>query len=386
MSVDAITEMLAMKDLLLYKAIYIFFTVALITMACVEEKVAFFRLKKKYAQLLCIVLVSLLIAVYAALRPLDTHDTRAYIDVYDQLQSPSAYLSGFFKVGYRPWPLNMEAGFVFLFSIYKALFHSFRLSFFCIAFFNSFLFLFASYGIAESNLEQINFTKLLALFFSSYALLYCCIAIRGGMSISVGLFAVYCTFKRKYILSLVFFYAAMLFHTMGILFVPFIVLTIVFRNKVGLPKGVLYVCGAICVCSLAFRLGGYVINTVSKIVIAFFDKTGMKGLGGYVREIDNNETGKRIWLTALTGIAVVYSVCCKGDVDRRMLIMILIGMFIVSFLYPITSISRASDYCYIFVLPIIASCRLDKLTVIGKLFMGYAIFPVFFVLQMTIFS
>ena len=358
MSVDAITEMLAMKGLLLYKAIYIFFTVALITMACVEEKVAFFRLKKKYAQLLCIVLVSLLIAVYAALRPLDTHDTRAYIDVYDQLQSPSAYLSGFFKVGYRPWPLNMEAGFVFLFSIYKALFHSFRLSFFCIAFFNSFLFLFASYGIAESNLEQINFTKLLALFFSSYALLYCCIAIRGGMSISVGLFAVYCTFKRKYILSLVFFYAKKRHYP-----------------KTKFPTGREFL--------QALR---YVINTVSKIVIAFFDKTGMKGLGGYVREIDNNETGKRIWLTALTGIAVVYSVCCKGDVDRRMLIMILIGMFIVSFLYPITSISRASDYCYIFVLPIIASCRLDKLTVIGKLFMGYAIFPVFFVLQMTIFS
>ena len=387
MSVDAITQLLAMRGLLLYKAIYISFTVALIVVAYVGRKVTFHRLKEKHVHLLCIFLISLLIAVYASLRPVDTtHDTKAYLDVYDQLQSPSEYFRFVLIPGNRPWPLNMEAGFVFMFSIYKTLFHSFRLALFCIAFFNSFLFLFSAYGIAESNLEQINLARLLALFFSAYALQYCCIAIRGGASVSIGLFAAYCTFKRRYILAGVFFYAAMLFHTMGILFVPFIVLTMVVRNKVGLPKSVVFVCSAICICSLTFRLGGYVINTVSKIVMAFFEKTGMKGLGGYMREIDNNDTGKRIWLTALTGIAVLLSVYWKGDVDRRMLIMVIIGLFIVSFLYPVTAIGRASDYGYIFILPIMASCRLDKMTTFGKLFMGYAIFPIFFLLQLTIFS
>ena len=67
-----------------------------------------------------------------------------------------------------------------------------------------------------------------------------------------------------------------------------------------------------------------------------------------------------------------------------MILMVLLGLFITSFLYPVTAISRASDYCFAFLLPIIASCRIEKLSSFGKIFMGYAIFPIFFALQMTI--
>ena len=57
MSVDAITQLLAMRGLLLYKAIYISYTVALIVVAYVGRKVTFHRLKEKHVHLLCIFLI-----------------------------------------------------------------------------------------------------------------------------------------------------------------------------------------------------------------------------------------------------------------------------------------------------------------------------------------
>ena len=365
-----------------FQIIYIALTLISILIAYEGRKLTFRRLTEKQARTLWIVVVSLLFAVFAAIRPMGIPDTGAYLDVYDKLDRPVSYVGVFFKVGKRIY--NMEVGFIFFLSILKWVFHSFRFSLFCIAWINALVFLCASAGIADLTVEKINFAKLMAMFFSFFAYHYCCIALRAGMSFSFGMLAVYLVMKRKYAWSLVIFYMAMLFQTMAILFLPFLGLSLITRRRTGFPPSVLFYCSFVCLCVLIFNLGTVIIDFFTKIALQILVKANIQGFSSYLKTEIGDETGKRIWLTALASVACMFSVCRKGDVDRNMILMVLLGLFITSFLYPITAISRASDYCYAFLLPIIASCRIEKLSTFGKVFMGYAIFPIFFALQMTI--
>lgn len=373
---------LVIESVSTYKLMYVAITGLSILIAYMGRKLTFRRLSERQAQTLWVVVVSLLFAVFAAIRPMSIPDTGAYLDVFNKLDRPRAYAGVFYRLGRRIY--NMEVGFIFFLSIMKQLFHSFRFTLFCIALINGLVFLGASAGIAQLTLEQINFAKVLAMFFSLYAYHYCCIAIRAGTSFSLGMLAVYLVLKRKYAWSLVIFYAAVLFHSMAILFLPFIGLTVVSRGKTGFPASVLFYCSLACLCVLTFNLGARIIKNIADLLLPIFRKAHFDALSTYLTTELGDQTGKRIWLTAVASVAILFSVCRKGDVDRNMILMVLLGLFITSFLYPVTAISRASDYCFAFLLPIIASCRIEKLSSFGKIFMGYAIFPIFFALQMTI--
>ena len=382
MLTSSIAKGLVIESVIIYKVIYITITLFSILIAYIARKVTFRRLSQKQAQALWMLVVSLLVAVFAAIRPLDIPDTKAYQAIFDKLYKPSAYISTFYRIGKRLY--NMEMGFIFLFSILKEISQSFRFSLFCIAFINGLIFLWASVGIANLTLKQINFAESMALFFSFFAYHYCCIALRAGMSLSLGMLAVYLVLKRKSVLSLIVLCGAMLFHSMALLFLPYIGFTLIDRGKTGFPWTVLLCCSIVCICVLFFNLGTVIIKFFTNLFLYILTKANISGFSSYLLQDIGDQSGKRIWLAAIASIAVLFSVCRKGDVDRNMIIMVLIGMFITSFLYPITAISRASDYCYAFLLPIIASCRIEKLPTFGKAFMGYAIFPIFFLLQMTI--
>jgi hypothetical protein len=382
MGIRELAGRLVIQDLLVFRCIYIAVTVLLILVAYLDRRMLFRRLTERRTQIIWIVLISVFLAVFAALRPLDSPDTEAYYDTYVELESPAAYVKYLLRLGNRIY--GMEIGFILLFSILKCVFHSFRFFLFCIALVNALLFLFSAVGIANLKQEKIHFAQMLAMFFSFFALHYCCIAIRAGTSLGLGLLGVWLLLKKKHLWAFLALYGAMLFHIMAFLLLAFFALTLIRRDKVDFPVKILIVCSVVCLAVMTVNLGPTIMRPTVKLIRQILDKTGVMGLRGYLIVEPGDTTGKRIWLTALSSIAILFSIYQKAEVDRNMIIMILMGLFITAFLYPIRAINRASDYCFLFLLPILASCRFEKMSFFGKAFMGYAIFPAFFILQLTL--
>lgn len=373
---------LVIQDLFVYRCIYIAVTTLVILTACLEGKPFFRRLAEKRTQILWIILVSVFLGVFAALRPMSSPDTEAYYEAYTELESPAAYVKEAFWVGKRAY--GMEVGFVLVWAVLKSVFHSFRFTLFLIALVNALLFLFSAMGIAGLKQEKSHFARMLALFFSFFALHYCCIAIRAGTSLGLGLLGAWLLLKRRYLWAFLTLYGAMLFHTMAFLLLMFFALTLIRRDKEDFPVKILIAFSVVCAVVMVVNLGPAIMRPTVELIRQILDKLGVMGLRGYLIVEPGDRPGKRIWLTALSSIAVLFSVYKNAGIDRNMIIMILLGLFITAFFYPIRAINRASDYCYLFLLPIIAACRFEKLSPFGKAFMGYAIFPVLFVLQLTL--
>lgn len=386
MGIRELAGRLVIQDLPVFGGIYVAAAVLVIVAAYVDldRRITFRRLTEKQVQILCIAFMSVFLAIIAALRPMSVPDTENYYIAYAKLESPATYIGDALWPGRRIY--GLEVGFAFFWSILKSVFHSFRFTLFLIALVNALLFLFSAMGIAGLKQEKIHFVRMLALFFSYFALHYCCIAIRAGTSLGLGLLGAWLLLKRKYLWAFLAVYGAMLFHTMAFLLLVFFALTLIRRDKEDFPVKILIAFSVVCAVVMLVNLGPAIMRPTVELIRQILDKLGVMGLRGYLIVEPGDKAGKRIWLMALSSIAILFSIYQKAGIDRNMIIMILLGLFITAFFYPIRSINRASAYYYVFLLPIIAACRFDRLSAFGKACMGYAIYPAFLAIQMTLLS
>ena len=351
--------------------------------------------------------VSVCMGLFAAVRSYDIQDTLAYLDAYEKLGPPQAYLGALWKIGGRTY--GLETGFIFFMAVCKQLAMSFRVFLFTVAFINSFLLLNAVYQIClisaykndfffiralkieSKNYPRLNQTinaieikNIIAVFFSFFAFHYCCIAIRAGLSIALCFIALYFLLKNQKLISLLFLYFAARVHSMALLFS--IVLVSVYlqqNNKINQKASqisAIRLFVVFCLLSLALNLSSHIIDGVTALLSKMTGNLTISGFSGYLADLDKN-VGLKDWLTV--GVIGTSLLIWTNKTSNAMTKLIILGLFVTSFLYPIRAINRAADYFYCLLMPALVLYKERWKSNNRSLYLNYLLLPLLLGVQMA---
>lgn len=386
------------NSVIVYRLLYVAFTILVILFSYSRIRITIKGLQPNVTKNVCILCISLTVACFASIRPLEFPDTMEYLSVYQKIGSPESYLKTLYIVGVRSY--NLETGFVFLMAICKSLF-DFRSFLFIAAFINSMITISATVKITsllkerqnklmpitfEENAQDCSIKKEIAIFFAFYALHYSCLAIRAGLSIAICLVSFYMMLKDRKLLSFIFLFIAIKMQTMSILFL-FALLYIMFKNKVsikmrGMKIRITEICIIICLLSLLFNLGAIIIDDIVKIIFKIFSDYNIAGFSGYLVGLDKH-VGLKDWLTVIViGISLIM-INRQNESINNIVKLLIIGLFITSFLYSIRAINRAADYFYCLLLPLISSYSVSKNNTAVLLYMNYLLLPLLLGIQIA---
>lgn len=174
--------------------------------------------------------------------------------------------------------------------------------------------------------------------------------------------------------------------TMSILFL-FALLYIMFKNKVsikmrGMKIRITEICIIICLLSLLFNLGAIIIDDIVKIIFKIFSDYNIAGFSGYLVGLDKH-VGLKDWLTVIViGISLIM-INRQNESINNIVKLLIIGLFITSFLYSIRAINRAADYFYCLLLPLISSYSVSKNNTAVLLYMNYLLLPLLLGIQIA---
>ena len=350
-----------MIDARLYYSLYIL--LALFCMLFAYSKTEILSgANSRWNVVVCVLFISLAIALLGSVRPEQSADTANYYRIYADVLEPGKYLKKLLIFGSRKD--GIEVAFVFLFSLLKSLSLGFRTILFVIAFVNALLILSASIGIANMVNNNAGYSKLFALFVSYFGLHYCCIAIRAGLSIGIGLFALYCLLSKKYLSGTVLMYISLLLHTMSVLLIMITGFVLLYCRRKKEPADEIVnrrlgmVLG-LCSASLLLNLGSRAFEIFVRAFQALSEKMEIDSFAGYMVNFDM-AVGIKDWFIVIAIGLTLYAVERTTTLSRALSWVIIIGLLITSFLYPIRAVNRAADYCYFLLLPLICSLDPEK--------------------------
>lgn len=367
-----------------YHAIYILLAVITIIAAYSKSDVVFINTSENKVAIINIILVVITISTIAALRPFESADTANYFSVYISAKEPALYFKDFLIYGKRIH--GIETSFVFLFSVLKSLSFSFRQVLFIIAFVNSALILTIAIKISQLLSKKPDISKIVALFVSYFGLHYCCIAIRAGLSLGIGMLAVYLLLTRRRAIGIVALYGSILVHSMSVLFIP-IIIYLCFNNSANYEQcedsQLPLITIMICFLSLTFNLGSKIVDAFIHLFEFMSDYFGINSFAGYMVGLDR-AVGVKDWFIAIAIGLTMLSVTQSTRLVKKSVVIVLLGLVITSFLYPVRAINRAADYCFLMCLPLIGTFISKEYFPKGKVFAEYIIYPMLLAVQFNL--
>ena len=353
----------------LYLSIYTFIAVASILSCYVRiTPAAISQGRRNQQDIFIIFYAALLMGIFASIRPIeDSHDTFAYYKAY----SYGLGAEGLSMLRFGARFHNMEVLFLLFMNFLKQVGLSFRGVLFVFGFLNAWLLLTAAKSIAEECTGRpINVKRLIAVFMCSDAY-YCFIMIRGGIGMGLALFGASCLLKREWARGAVFFSAGCLMHSTTILMViPLGVLMFCTRRKFIVSRKLLLTILLACVTSLMTNGGRFLINSTMAELGRLIEQFSVDGFGGYF-EIDTN-VGYSDWLIVSNSSIIVYILSRPKNGLRNLCAAVCFGISVMSFLYPIRSISRAAGFGFIFLLPLMASADMRRVTKLQRFYLRFA--------------
>ncbi len=361
-----------------YKYIYIILVFFLLVVGTFFEKIHIANEKRK--NIYIITILSVIMGIFAAVRPASTPDTKIYIDFYQIIKEPSLYIRNAFIVGSRI--LGIEYSFAFIIALFKSINLSYRVLFFFVGFFNSLVFLLIPTKIAELVECNPNRIQITSVFFCYFGLHYCCIALRAGLSLSFCLIATYFLYKKKVFATLFFAYVATLFHTMSMLFLVALVYMFCKKKKIRRIKEKTVTVIAFCAASLSLGLGGWLTKTTIGFIQAFFNSIKIYSFSGYLYGGLDLSVGIKDWFTLVSFGIILIWVSKRTRVPSTIVELSLVGILIISIFYPIRAINRASDYFLILLLPSIGAMK--KRNTQLSLFSTLVAYPLMLAVQLNL--
>ena len=318
-----------------------------------------FCLTRRQSQIIVILLIIINCAI-SANRPFLSPDTSTYIRAYNEslLIANNLHLNGISDLLFNRKYYSMEMPFILLMALFNKLSISWRAFFGTTCFVTSVttisgLHLCEKYIVGETKgnaPDKPADVPMWYMYMSLCGILYSSTAIRAGLCIGLGL----CAFglvinHRKPALAGVLFAIAILFHSIGVLFV------LVYFAFVVAPTFIRKKHCAICVgiSSLGYSVG---IGTVTSILLiktarVILSVMGIDAFSSYTYTLLFSFKLKVLFYIVGVGILLILSYKYNHN-NSRMAFLVIIGIAIYSFASEIASIHRISDYFILYLIPI----------------------------------
>lgn len=314
--------------------------------------------------LLILVIITSLIAAF---RPLDSSDTNMYVLAYDRSISivQNVKFSNFNSIFANRQYYSIELGFIIYMSFFRH-FCGYRVFFFLNSVISNLLIIYGlnllkEYAVSNDDVDLIGKNKNVAKgkpgiisLFSMYMLmcgvLYSSVTIRAALSLGLGLTFIGYTLKdgRRIIYSFLLALASLLIHTTGVVFIAILILILLGRAKIkAIVIKVLWVLLAL----LYFgNIARYTINGFLKFKDFLFNLLNIGAFSSYFTEIEYAIQMREGMIVIICGLILAF-IYQKSRINSIFSVLVLIGIGLFTFAYPVHAMSRLADYFIVFLIP-----------------------------------
>lgn len=325
--------------------------------------------QRKYVVIFFIIVFSTLMA----LRPENTKDTLAYINSFEGMNIPSGT-----DINLLQKYQGYEWGYVGLVYVFKYFSSSYRLFFFLVALIGTSLSVFGLKKICDI-LEENNkdyWGSILAIYISSFGMLYNGISTRAGLAMGLGVFAVSLLLQKKNIKGIVLLFLAFIIQRSSFLF---IVIYLILKFMPILKKRIYWILWVSAGIIMFSQIGIKIYNQLETLVLAIIDRFNISGYAAFFVGADIVVGLRDIYLWLLFGVLIFI---IKNDQKYgKYLNVIMAGTFVVATMYGVRAVARAYDIFYLFMVPSMGAiyrgksmvCHMNKRIIIYIIMVANAI-------------
>lgn len=331
----------------LYFGLNIFFLLLCFSYWILEAKID--KNSRKYILFVLILGFSILMAC----RPMETKDTAGYIDFFENLDINRKY--SFHLLQRFQEKQGYEYGFLYLVLFARKLHLSYRCFFFLVAFFNIVISVtclqrMKNICLPERNMGRELYGAVLTGYVAYLGVLYNGNGLRAGLSMSLSFLSIDCYLKKKYKFAVIYGIIAFSCQRVCIVLILALLMDKFFKIKnkkqciaIWLFQGFM----------LVINLGNFCIEVIANGTRNFLYGFNINGFSGYLIEFYDS-VGIITWF-----IWIVIGACIWAWNDEKnykfFLRIVLVGGWIIAFLYGVIAISRMYDYYIVFSMPMLSS-------------------------------
>lgn len=335
-------------------------------------------------------LVSLMLigALIAAVRPENTQDTRIYNDIY---QYSIIYLENISIFDIQVFFANrmyggIELFYILIMSCFRKIFDSPLVFYFVQGFLSNVLMVKGLCLLCENSVDKkteetdgVNSSNSLiiyALYQIFCGVLYTSSAIRDGLSISIGLFAVAnLLLGRKRVLSYILLIISVLIHTTSIIFLPIYLVLLIWKHDIR--NGIVLLASFIVPVLYFLGVGALLVGGVVLIFETALGLLNIKYFLGYLGNLNYQLPYREGFIVLLTSVILaIMSVSGRLFVKKTAsyIVLAILGLLLMVFAYPIPAVVRFVYIFVLFLVPVVAKMRFNTTAV-------YMIWALFFIPQ-----
>lgn len=328
-----------------------------------------FFIDSKMQDVIMLVLLIIISSLIAAFRPLDSSDTSMYVLAYDQSISivreikPTGFSSLFANRQYY----SIELGFIIYMSFFKH-FCGYRVFFFINSVLSNLLIMYGLYSLKEysyshDNINLIELNKntikgkpgiisLFSMYMLMDGLLYSSVTIRAALSLGLGLTFIAYTLNKgqRIIYSFLLALASMLIHTTGIVFVAIWLFIILGRGKIKpLAIEVIWI---LLVVLYFGNVARYTIKFFLQLKDFLFDILHIGAFSSYFTGIEYTIQMREGMIVVVAGLILIW-LYQESRINSVYAVLVLIGIGLFTFAYPVHAMSRLADYFILFLIPMV---------------------------------
>ena len=328
------------------------------------------RIKRNQRVYFAIVFI-IFFSVLMAMRPEETKDTLNYIKAFENINIP---ITGSFNLLQKYQ--GYEWGYLLLAEVFKYWSINYRIFFFFVSFTGTTMSVVGLKRISDCVEEKNKdyWGTVLAIYISSFGMLYNGISARAGLAMGIGIFATSLLWQRKLLRGVILTFLAFTIQRSTIIFVAiFIILEYMPAITKQVHMIVWGIFGAIMFSKLSLRLY-FMLNP---LIVKIFNDYKITGFASYFIDGIDTAVGLRdIYMWLLYGALIV--LMTRNNVKyKNCLNVVMAGAFIVVTMYSVRSISRVYDMFFLLMVPCMVAaywgksklCRRDRRIVIFAVIM-----------------
>lgn len=350
-----------------YAVIYSLYVLLCIIMMLTDDVVVFKRQGEKIVLLILILINSII----AATRPIESADTITYMQTYERSISiiNNTDLSyGFSAIFANRLNNSIEIAFIYIMALFKQIV-SVRIFFFFISMISNLMIVCSLNSInkyiqVKEKRELISKDNRNSSIFSTWCyymllggVLYSSVTIRAALSIAFGLAFISRMLnkgRKGLLLSCVLELVAMLVHTTGIIFIFMFGVCIVF--KMNIKSCIIKVIGLSLTVLYFLNISRYALSAFNNIKNVIFGILHINAFSSYFSNFEFQIQMREGFLIVLT-VLLLSLVYFETRTYSIFSILILIGVALYTFAYPVHAISRLADMFIIFLIPMLVNCK-----------------------------
>ena len=323
-----------------------------------------------------------LFSLWASFRPKTVPDTRNYYGIYSIIDKISFGFGGVFN---RVKAVDAEYGFALLTRFLKMLGCSFMIYMFIIALIKNINTVLGIRFMCEyiDKKHKYDYFTVFVLFLIFLGLHNFCIAVRAGLSIGFGLCGIGVFLKyKKTVLAVLLILLSILFQSMGIVFVPIMIMCAV---KINLEKKQFLYIWLASFFLVLLGIPGYFVKIIVKILLLIISRLGVSAFNEYLEATSGggNAAINVIFRVFSFGL-ITWMAYRKDEKFKKIAVVMLLGILAQTFCYPIEGLYRVMEYLFIFIIPIIAVVIKNSRKCITKYDICYLIYYIFLIMQIRL--